>query len=188
MLKHRPTDRSHTCRPPYVFSDWTDQTVQEVTESNGYRGTGPGELFGSVNERSFHHRVVSGKFHESRCSNTGHPATPTRVARQMRSRIRRTRRFRKRTKSNGYRGTGPGEHVRSVNERSSYHRVVSGQLHDAETSTLRPRKSVKKLRKSFCYPIDAHTVASIGSRELYSSCFRALASKFAPHAFPIHCT
>ena len=89
MLKHRPTDRSHTCRPPDVFSDWTHQLVQEGTESNGYRGTGPGERFGSVNERSSHHRVVS------------------------------------------------------------------GQLHDAQTSTPRPRVSVKKLRKFIYYPIDA---------------------------------
>ena len=59
MLKHRPTDRSHTCSPPDVFSDWTHQTVQFGTESNGYRGTGPGEQFGSVNKRSSHHRVVS---------------------------------------------------------------------------------------------------------------------------------
>ena len=65
MLKHRPTDRSHTCRPPDAFSDWTHQTVQEGTESNGYRGTGPGERFGSVNERSSHHRVVSGKLHDA---------------------------------------------------------------------------------------------------------------------------
>ena len=37
------------------------QTVQEGTESNGYRGTGPGERAGSVNERASHHRVVSGQ-------------------------------------------------------------------------------------------------------------------------------
>ena len=58
MLKHQPTDRSHTCRPPDVFSDLTHQTVQEGTESNGYRGTEPGEQVVSVNERSSHHRVV----------------------------------------------------------------------------------------------------------------------------------
>ena len=68
MLKHRPTDRSHTCSPPDAFSDWTHltvQTVQEGTESNGYRGTGPGERFSSVNERSSHHQVVSGKLHDA---------------------------------------------------------------------------------------------------------------------------
>ena len=68
MLKHRPTDRSHTCRPPDAFSDWTHQTVQTVqfgTESNGYRGTGPGERFSLVIERSSHHRVVSGKLHDA---------------------------------------------------------------------------------------------------------------------------
>ena len=68
MLKHRPTDRSHTCRPPDAFSDWTHQTVQEGTESNGYRGTGPGERVGSVNERSHHHRVVSGQLHDAQTS------------------------------------------------------------------------------------------------------------------------
>ena len=93
MLKHQPTDRFHTCSPPDAFSDWTHQTVQFGTESNGYRGTGPGERFGSVIARSSHHRVVSGQ--ASRCSNTGQPTASTRVARQMRSRIGRTRRFRK---------------------------------------------------------------------------------------------
>ena len=39
------------------------QTVQEDTESNGYRGTGPGERVSSVNDRSSHHRVVSGQRH-----------------------------------------------------------------------------------------------------------------------------
>ena len=44
MLKYRPTDRSHTCRPPNAFPDWTHETVQESTKSNEYRaGTGPGE-------------------------------------------------------------------------------------------------------------------------------------------------
>ena len=89
MLKHRPIDRSHTYIPPDAFSNWTHQTAQQGAESNGYRGT------------------------------------------------------------------GPGERVRSVNERSSHHRVVPGQLHNAQTSTPRPRKSVKKPRKSLLYPIDA---------------------------------
>ena len=44
---------------------YTVQPVQEGTESNGYRGTGPGERFGSVNERSSHHRVVSGQLHDA---------------------------------------------------------------------------------------------------------------------------
>ena len=35
-------------------------------------------------------------------------------------------------------GTGPGERVGSVNERSTHHRVVSGQLHDAQTPANRP--------------------------------------------------
>ena len=50
MLKHRPTDRSHTYIPPDAFSNWTHQTAQQGTESNGYRGTGPGERVRSVNE------------------------------------------------------------------------------------------------------------------------------------------
>ena len=48
MLKHRYTDHSHTCRPPDLFSDWTHQLVQEGTESNSYRGTGPGERLGEA--------------------------------------------------------------------------------------------------------------------------------------------
>ena len=65
MLKHRRTDRSHTCRPPNTFSDLTHQTAQEGTGSNGYRGTGPSERVGSVNDRSSHHRVVSGQLHDA---------------------------------------------------------------------------------------------------------------------------
>ena len=65
MLKHRRTDRSHTCRPPNMFSDLTHQTAQEGTGSNGYRGTGPSERVGSVNGRSSHHRVVSGQLHDA---------------------------------------------------------------------------------------------------------------------------
>ena len=51
---------------------------------------------------------------------------------------RRLFRIQEGTESNGYRGTGPGERVGSVNERSSHHRVVSGQLHDAQTPANRP--------------------------------------------------
>jgi hypothetical protein len=65
MLKHRPIDRSHTRIPPGAFSSWTHQTAQQGTESNGYRGTGPGERVRSVNERSSHHRVVSGQLHNA---------------------------------------------------------------------------------------------------------------------------
>ena len=31
-------DRSYTCRPQDVFSDWTQQTDQKGAESNSYRG------------------------------------------------------------------------------------------------------------------------------------------------------
>ena len=89
MLKHRPTDRAHTCIPPDAFSNWTHQTAQQGTESNGYRGM------------------------------------------------------------------GLGERVRSVNEQLSHHRVVSGQLHNAQTSTSQSRTSVQRLRKPLFYPIDA---------------------------------
>ena len=61
MLKNPSSDRSHTRIPPGAFSHWTHQTAQQGTESNGYRGTGPGERVRSVNERSSHHRVVSGQ-------------------------------------------------------------------------------------------------------------------------------
>ena len=43
MFKHRPPDRSYTCRPPEVFSDWETQPGQmdhehdqKGAESNGY--------------------------------------------------------------------------------------------------------------------------------------------------------
>ena len=47
MLEYRPADRPHTCIPPNAFSNWTAPDCQEGTESNGYRGTGPGERVGS---------------------------------------------------------------------------------------------------------------------------------------------
>ena len=37
-----------------------------------------------------------------------------------------------------YRVTVADDHTRSVNERSSHHRVVSGQLHNAQTQANRP--------------------------------------------------
>ena len=78
MLKHRRTDRSHTCRPPNTFSDLTHQTAQEGTGSNGYRGTGPSERVGSVNGRPHHHRVVSGQLHNAQTS-TPRPLTSMEV-------------------------------------------------------------------------------------------------------------
>ena len=74
MLKHRPTDRSHTYIPPDAFSNWTmdapDGSAAQGAESNanGYRGTGPGERVRSVNERLYHHRVVSGRPHNAQTS------------------------------------------------------------------------------------------------------------------------
>ena len=50
---------------------------------------------------------------------------------------------RKGTKSSGYRGTGPSERVGSVNGQSAHHRVVSGQLHDAQTPANRPLTHVQ---------------------------------------------
>ena len=81
MLKHRPTDRFHTCIPPDAFSNWTHQTAQQGAESNGYRGTGPGERVGSVNERSSHHRVVSGQLHDAQAS-TPRPRTSVKKLRK----------------------------------------------------------------------------------------------------------
>ena len=136
MLKHRRTDRSHTCRPPNTFSDLTHQTAQEGTGSNGYRGTGPSERVGSVNDRSSHHRVVSGQLHNAQTlanRSLSHVQTIKYVldlTHQMTAQ--------EGTGSNGYRGTGPSERVGSVNGQSSHHRVVSGQLHDAQTPANRP--------------------------------------------------
>ena len=73
----------------------------------------------------------------------------TLYCRQMHSAIGPHQTVRKATEGNGYRATGPGERVGSVNERLSHHRVVSGQLHDAQTSTPRPRTSMEKLRKPY---------------------------------------
>ena len=39
--------------------------------------------------------------------------------------------------------TGPGERVGSVNERSSHHRVVLGQLHNAQILNSRPHTHVQ---------------------------------------------
>ena len=41
---------------------------------------------------------------------------------------------------------GPGERFRSVNEQPSHHRVVSGQLHNAQTPANRPLTHVNTAR------------------------------------------
>ena len=61
MLKHRSNDRSHMNTTRCVLKLDAPETAQQGTEGNGYRGTGPGERVRSVNERSSHHRVVSGQ-------------------------------------------------------------------------------------------------------------------------------
>ena len=80
MLKHRPIDRSHTYIPPGAFSNWTHKTAQQGAESNGYRDTGPGERFRSVNERSSYHRVVSGQPHNAQ-TQANRPLTHVNTAR-----------------------------------------------------------------------------------------------------------
>jgi hypothetical protein len=80
----------------------------------------------------------------AQCSNTGQATAPTREYHQVRSRIRldapdgSAQQGCRGTESNGYRGMGPCERVGSVNERSSHRRVVSGQLHNAQTQANRP--------------------------------------------------
>ena len=49
-LKHRPIDRSHINTTRCVLKLDAPEMAQEGTESNGYRGTGPGERVRSVNE------------------------------------------------------------------------------------------------------------------------------------------
>ena len=103
----------HESRPPDVFSDWTHQTVQEGTESNRYRGTGPGERFGSVNERSSHHRVVSGQLHDAQTP-ASRPFPHVQTSRGVLGLDAPD--CQEGTESNEYHGTGPGERVGSVNE------------------------------------------------------------------------
>ena len=129
-----------------VTLELSHQTVQEDTESNGYRGTGPGERVSSVNDQSSHHRVVSGQLHNAQTL-ANRSLTHVWATKYVSNFTPQT--ARKGSESNGYRGTGPGERVGSVNERLSHHQVVSGQLHDAQTSTPRPRASMEKLRKPF---------------------------------------
>ena len=102
----------------------------------------------------------------------------------MRSRIGRTRRVltsQEGTEGNGYHGTGPSERIGSVNERSSHHLVVSGQLHDAQASTPRPRTSVKNLRKSFFTPL-THSVIRLPGNFIWDSFARALQNSPLTHS------
>ena len=136
MLKHRPIDRSHMNTTRCVLKLDAPETAQQGTESNGYRGTGPGERVRSVNERSSHHRVVSGQLHNAQ-----------KPVKRPLPHVNTTRCVLKLDAPDGSAGaprvtdivvTGPGERVGSVNERSSHHRVVSGQLHNAQTPANRP--------------------------------------------------
>ena len=68
MLRYRLPDRSHTCRQPDAFGSriGPQQTAQKGTESiSRYRGMGPGELVGKMNEPLFHHRVVLGQLQDA---------------------------------------------------------------------------------------------------------------------------
>jgi hypothetical protein len=40
MLKHRPTDRSYTCRPPDVFSDIPSQAVRAKASEKHFSESG----------------------------------------------------------------------------------------------------------------------------------------------------
>ena len=146
MLKHRPTDRSHTYIPPDAFSNWTHQTAQQGAESNGYRGTGPGERFRSVNERSSHHRVVSGQLHNAQTpANRPLPhVNTTRCVLEL-GRPNGVKSTQKEASRNGYRVTGSDERTRWVNGTVYCHRGVLGRPHNAQTSTPGPRASVQKL-------------------------------------------
>ena len=119
----------------------SDQTVQEDTESNEYRGTGPCQRVGSVNDRSSHHQVVSGQLHNAQTL-ANRPLTHVQTTKYVSDLTHQT--ARKGTESSGYRGTGPSERVGSVNDQSFHHyRVVSGQLHDAQTPVNRPLTHVQ---------------------------------------------
>ena len=143
MLKHRCLDNAHACRHLGVLgSRCTSQrttearVIREGTKSNGYRGTGPGERVGSVNERSSHHRMMLGQLHDAQTP-ANRPLPHVETARGVLGDWTHQT-VQEGTESNGYRGTGPGERVGSVNERTSHHRVVSGQLHDTQTPANRP--------------------------------------------------
>ena len=123
-----------------VTLELSHQTVQEDTESNGYRGTGPGERVSSVNDRSSHHRVVSGQLHNAQTL-ANRSLSHVQTIKYVSDLTHQT--ARKGTESSGYRGTGPSERVGSVNGQSSHHRVVSGQLHDAQTPANRPLTHVQ---------------------------------------------
>ena len=153
MLKHRPTDRSHTCRPArYTFSDWRDahQTVQEgktvqesktdtvarvqVSGSDRWMSDCPTTGWCQDNYTMLEHRPTD-RSHTYICH--------TRCVLELDAVHQTAQRG---AESNGYRGTEPGERFRSVNERPSHHRVVSGQLHNAQTPANRPLPHVHTTR------------------------------------------
>ena len=109
--------------------------------SNGYRGTGPGERVSSVNDRSSHHRVVSGQLHNAQTP-VNRPLTHVQTTKYV-LRFDAPQTAQEGTGSNRYRGTGPSERVGSVNDQSSHHRMVPGQLHDAQTPAKRSLTQVQ---------------------------------------------
>ena len=192
MLMTHAAGKRPTCRIEDVvvehYGTSYNADCQEGTESNGYRGTGPGERIGSVNGWSSHHRVVSGQLHDAQIPTTDQPTARRRAARQIHFPIGPHQTVRKATESNGYRATGPDERVGSVNERSSHHRVVSGQLHDAQTSTPRPRTSMEKLRKPFLTHLthSVHRLPGSFIRDFFLRALRMLLLTHSPYTYYNH--
>ena len=114
-------------------------------ESNGYRGTGPGERFRSVNEQPSHHRVVSGQLHNAQTP-ANRPLPHVNTARCVLELDAPRRRLSRAPRVTDIMVMGPGERFRSVNERPAHHRVVSGQLHNAQTPANRPLTHVNTAR------------------------------------------
>ena len=173
---HTPVDRQMRSQigPPDGSGN------REGIECNGYRGTGPGERARSVNERLSHHRVMSGQLYDAQ-KPAKRPLTHVCRPPDAFSDWITRHGVQEGTECNGYRGTGPGERVRSVNERTSGVGTASRC-----SNILSPAActSVKKLRKSpRNYPIDAwHQPRLPAPRVPTRDFFRAHAFNFAPHA------
>ena len=93
------------------FAVWCVSDARLV--SIDYRVTEADDHTRSVNERSAHHRVVSGQLHNAQ-TQANRPLTHAHTTRCVLELD--VQAAQQGAESNGYRGTGPGERFRSVNE------------------------------------------------------------------------
>ena len=145
MLKHLPPGRLAAHRGSGVFSNWTCRPQLGVPRfATVIPSRGGDEDIASANGSLSYHRVVSGELWDAQT-----PASRPRGGAQglrcvLQLDVSPT------TWSapicNGYSVKGWDEDIASANGSLSYHRVVSGELWDAQTTASRPRGRAQGLR------------------------------------------